>query len=296
MRSIWKGSISFGLVNIPIALFPATKEEDLKFHMLRKSDLSPINFKRVAQADGKTVEWSEIVKGYEYEKGKFVILQEEDFKRVDVEATHSIDIVDFVELDEINPMHFSKPYYIEPGRGADRAYSLLRSVLVDTGKVGIAKVVIRTKQHLAAVKPNGKLLVLELMHFDKEIAPASGITAPSDVEQGKKELEMAKALVNSMTHPWNAKEYEDEYTAKLLEVIDEKIASGGKEVPVKTKGAAAKAPSNVIDLVSILQESINKSTKGGKKANTGKVGATKENGKPKGKGKLKMMPAYKKAA
>src|SRR3989449_205578 len=164
-RAIWKGSISFGLVNIPIALYLATRREELRFRLLRKSDLSPINYKRVAEVDGKEVPWDQIVKGYEYEKGKFVIITEEDFKRVDVEATESIDIVDFVELDEIDPIYFHKPYYLEPQKGGGGAYALLRDVLAKANKTGIAKVVIKTRQHLAAVKANGKMLVLELMHF-----------------------------------------------------------------------------------------------------------------------------------
>src|SRR6266545_3046111 len=151
-RAIWKGSISFGLVNIPIALYPATRREELKFRLLRKSDLSPINYKRVAEVDGKEVPWEEIVKGYEYEKGKFVIITEEDFKRVDIEAAESIDIVDFVAVDEINPIFFHKPYYLELQKGGGGAYALLRDVLAKTNKTGIAKVVIKTRQHLAAVK------------------------------------------------------------------------------------------------------------------------------------------------
>ena len=286
MRSIWKGSISFGLVNIPIALFPATREEDLKFHMLRKSDLSPINFKRVAQADGKTVEWADIVKGYEYEKGKFVILKEDDFKRVDVEATHSIDIVDFVALEEINPMYFSKPYYVEPGKGADRAYALMKAALVESGKVGIAKVVIRTKQHLAAVKANGDLLVLELMHFEKELLDAGGVKAPEATPQGKKELQMATALIDSMTRPWDPKHYQDEYTKALLEVIDEKIAAGGKDIPLKGKEGQGKPTTNVIDLVSVLQQSINQASAGKpRKVEKGKIAKTRIKGTTKPAGR-----------
>ncbi len=149
MRAIWKGSISFGLVNIPIALYPATRREDLKFRLLREGDLSPVNYKRVAEKDGKEVPWEKIVKGYEYEKGKFVVLNEKDFQRVDLEATQTVDIQDFVDLDEIDPMFFYKPYYLEPQKGGDKAYALLRSALADGKKVGIAKVVIKTRQYLA---------------------------------------------------------------------------------------------------------------------------------------------------
>src|SRR3954464_11555096 len=169
MRAIWKGSISFSLVNIPISLYPATRREELKFKLLRNSDLSPINYKRVAEADGKEVPWEEIVKGYEYEKGKFIILKDEDFKRADIEATQSVDILEFVPLEEIDPMFFDRPYYLEPQKRGEKAYALLREALKDSGKVGIAKVVIKTRQHLAAVKPEDKSLVLELMHFSEEL-------------------------------------------------------------------------------------------------------------------------------
>ena len=153
MKAIWKGSISFGLVNIPIALYPATRTEELRFRLLRASDLSPVNYKRVAEADGKEVPWEQIVKGYEYEKGKFVVLKEEDFARVDIEATRTIDIMDFVPLEQVDPMFFSKPYYMAPEKGGDRAYVLLHDALRDSGKIGIAKVVITTREHLASVKP-----------------------------------------------------------------------------------------------------------------------------------------------
>src|SRR5438105_7056851 len=191
MRAIWKGSISFSLVNVPISLYPATRREELNFRMLRKSDLSPINYKRVAEADGKEVPWEEIVKGYEYEKGKFVILKEEDFSRVDIEATQTVDIIDFVELDEIDPMFFDKPYYLEPQKAGAKAYVLLREALKKSGKVGIAKVVIKTRQHLAAVKPMNNALVLELMHFADELLKPDLLQIPDSANNGTRELSMA---------------------------------------------------------------------------------------------------------
>src|SRR5213079_1643040 len=172
MRAIWKGSISFGLVNIPIALYPATRREELKFRLLRKSDLSPVNYRRVAEKDGKEVPWDQIVKGYEYEKGKYVVLKDEDFERVDLEATQTVDIQDFVDVDEIDPMFFYKPYYLEPQKGGDKAYVLLREALADGKKVGIAKVIIKTRQYLAGVKALKHALVLELMHFAAELSDA----------------------------------------------------------------------------------------------------------------------------
>jgi DNA end-binding protein Ku len=153
---MWNGSISFGLVSIPVALYPATRRDELSFKLLRKSDQSPVNYKRVAEVDGKEVPWDEIVKGYEYEKGKFVILKDEDFKRVDLEAAaQTIDIMDFVDMAEINPMFFQKPYYLEPQKGGDKPYALLREALQDSGKIGIAKVVIRTREHHAFWRRTG---------------------------------------------------------------------------------------------------------------------------------------------
>jgi DNA end-binding protein Ku len=254
MRAIWKGSISFGLVNIPIALYPATRKEDLRFRLLRAKDLSPVNYKRVAEADGKEVPWDEIVKGYEYEKGKFIVLKDEDFQRVDLEATQTVDIQDFVDLDEIDPMFFYKPYYLEPQKGGDKAYVLLRDALGASKKVGIAKVIIKTRQYLAGVKAKDGVLVLELMHFAEELADTGKLRVPKKVEVGKREMNMAKALIDSMSAKWNPEKYRDDYREALMEVIEEKVEAGGKEIEEKPK--PKKAPTKVIDLVSVLQKSL----------------------------------------
>ena len=266
MRAIWKGSISFSLINIPIALYPATRREELKFRLLRSSDLSPVNYKRVAEADGKEVPWDQIVKGYEYEKGKFIVLKEEDFKRVDIEATQSVDIQDFVELTEIDPIYFDKPYYLEPEKRGEKAYALLREALERSGKVGIAKVIIKTRQHLASVKPEKNLLVLELMHFAEEIIDTSELKVPANVSLATKELAMAEDLIGKMSSRWDPAKYKDDYREALLEVIHEKVESGGKEIP---KRGEAKKPTNVVDLVSVLQKSLEqagKSSGAGRKA------------------------------
>ena len=264
-RAIWKGSISFGLVNIPIALYPATRREELKFRLLRKSDLSPVNYKRVAEKDGKEVSWDQIVKGYEYEKGKYVVLKEEDFERIDLEATQTVDIQDFVDQEEIDPMFFYKPYYLEPQKGGDKAYTLLRDALKDSNKVGIAKVVIKTRQYLAGVKPEDGTLVLELMHFADELADPEKLHVPKKTEVGKREMNMAKSLIDSMSSKWNPEKYKDDYREALMEVIEEKVEAGGKEIEEKPKKAPK--PTKVIDLVSVLQKSLEQT--GGKKA-TGK--------------------------
>jgi DNA end-binding protein Ku len=254
MRAIWKGSISFGLVNIPIALHPATRKEELKFRLLRKGDLSPVNYKRVAEKDGKEVPWGQIAKGYEYEKAKYVVLKDEDFQRVDLEATQTVDIQDFVDLDEIDPIFFYKPYYLEPQKGGDKAYVLLRDSLGERGKVGIAKVVIKTRQYLAGVKPKDGALVLELMHFAEELADTSKLHIPKKVEIGKREMNMATQLIDSMSSKWNPEKYRDEYRDALMEVIEEKVEAGGKEIEEKPKKAPK--PTKVIDLVEVLQKSL----------------------------------------
>ncbi|HXT13850.1 MAG TPA: Ku protein [Candidatus Angelobacter sp.] len=259
MRAIWKGSISFSLINIPIALYPATRREELKFRLLRASDLSPVNYKRVAEADGKEVPWDQIVKGYEYEKGKFVVLKDEDFKRADIEAAQSVDIMDFVDLDKIDPIFFDRPYYLEPEKRGEKTYALLREALKQSGKVGIAKVVIKTRQHLAAVKPEKNLLVLELMHFSEEIIDTKELKIPGSPSIGSKELDLAKDLISKMSGEWQPDKYQDEYRHALMEVINKKVASGGKEVP--TRGTAKK-PTNVVDLVSVLQASLEHAGKG----------------------------------
>lgn len=270
-RAIWKGSISFGLVNIPIALYPATRREELKFRLLRKTDLSPVNYKRVAEKDGKEVPWDRIVKGYEYEKGKYVVLQDEDFQRVDIEATQTVDIQDFVELDEIDPIFFYKPYYLEPQKGGDKAYALLRDALKDSKKVGVAKVVIKTREYLAGVKPEDGALVLELMHFADELADASRLHIPTKVEVGKREMTMAKSLIDSMSSKWNPEKYKDDYREALMEVIEEKVEAGGKEIEEKPRKAPK--PTKVIDLVSVLQKSLEET--GAKRKAKGKSGAKK---------------------
>jgi DNA end-binding protein Ku len=273
MRSMWNGSISFGLVTIPVALFPGTSREELAFKQLRKTDLSPINYKRIAQADGQEVQWADIVKGYEYEKGKFVILKEEDFKRVDLEAAaQTIDIMDFVELKEINPMFFYKPYFLEPGKGGEKAYALLRESLRNSGKIGIAKVVIRTREHLAGVKAQGDALILEIMHFGEELVNADALSFPKADQAKPREIDMAKKLIDGMTTSWNPTKYEDKYKTQLMAMIEEKIQHPDAKHAVKDKN---KKPANVIDLVAVLQESLS-ATKGAKKSSNAKAATLKQ--------------------
>jgi DNA end-binding protein Ku len=254
MRAIWKGSISFGLVYIPIAVYPATKEEKLSFRQLRASDLSPIKYKKVAEADSKEVAADQIVKGFEYERGQYVVLKEEDFAKVKIESTHSIDITDFVDLGQVDPKFFYKPYFLEPQKGGEKAYALLHRALSGTGKIGVAKVVISNREHLASVKPDGLFLILELMHF------ASEILSPEELKNGpvsaitEKELKMAQSLIESMSVPWEPEKYRDEYRTAVMEMIEQKAQH--KEVAGKPTPAVR--ATNVVDLVKVLQESLNR--------------------------------------
>src|SRR5919206_3676831 len=188
MRPTWKGSISFGLVYIPIAVYPATREEKLSFRQLRKTDLSPIKYKKVAEVDMKEVPADQIVKGYEYEKGRYIIMSDEDFQKVRIESTHSIDITDFVDLNDVDPKFFYKPYFLEPQKGGEKAYALLHKALSGTGKIGVAKVVISNREYLASVKPDGLFLVLDLMHFASEILTPEALNNGSSTAITDKEL------------------------------------------------------------------------------------------------------------
>jgi len=254
MRPIWKGSISFGLVYIPVAVYPATREEKLSFRQLRSTDLSPIKYKKVAEADAKEVAADQIVKGFEYERGRYVVLKDEDFEKVRIESTHSIDITDFVEVEQIDPKFFYKPYFLEAQKGGEKAYAVLHKALSGTGKIGIAKVVISNREHLAAVKPDGLFLILELMHFASEILSAEILKNGSTTGVTDKELKMAQALIEGMSVPWEPEKYQDEYRTALLEIIEQKA----KNKQIAGKPAPAPAPTNVVDLVKVLQESLSR--------------------------------------
>jgi DNA end-binding protein Ku len=254
MRPTWKGSISFGLVYIPIAVYPATREEKISFRQLRKTDLSPIRYKKVAEADLKEVPADQIVKGFEYERGRYIVLNDEDFEKVRIESTHSIDITDFVDLEQVDPKFFYKPYFLEPQKGGEKAYALLHKALTGTGKIGIAKVVISNREYLAAVKPDGLFLILELMHFASEVLSPEELTRPSTTLHDN-ELKMAQTLIDSMSVDWQPEKYRDEYRNAVMELIEQKAKN--KQLPAPPPSVPRST--NVVDLVKVLQESINRS-------------------------------------
>ncbi|MEP6937784.1 MAG: Ku protein [Chthoniobacterales bacterium] len=269
MRSIWKGSINFGLVFIPVSVYPATREEKVSFRQLRATDLSPIRYKKVADADQKEVPSDQIVKGYEYEKGRWVTLSEEDFEKVQIESTHSVEITDFVEQAQINPKFFYKPYFLEPQKGGEKAYALLHRALTKAGKVGVAKVAIQKREYLAAVKPDGLFLILELMHFAHEVLEPESLNSAGDKEVSAKELQMANALIEAMTTEWDPTKYKDQYQAAVMKMIEDKV---NQRAPA-AKPQAARAIPNVVDMVAVLQESLQRA--GSRKRQPARNGSSK---------------------
>jgi DNA end-binding protein Ku len=261
MHSIWKGAISFGLVNIPIALFSGIKrDEDIHFNMLRKSDQSRIHNKRVAEADDKEVKWDEIVKGYEYEKGKYVVMSDEEMGSVELKSTRVMDIDSFVEIAEIDPVYFSTPYLIQAEKGGEKAYHLLAQVLEETKTAAIAKVVLRGgREHLVAVMARDKRLVADVLYFHAELQPVTLISAPEGKVQDR-ERDMARKLIESMRMEWNPDAYKDEYEKAIKDLLHRKLS--GKKISAPK--AAEKRPSNVIDLVDILRQSLDQ--KGSRKS------------------------------
>jgi len=257
-RPIWKGSISFGLVTIPVTLFSAeNREEELHFNMLDSRNHAKIKYKKVNEATGEEVPWDQIIKGYEYEDGQYVFLGDEDFKRAAVDATQTVAIEDFVARDAVKYVFFDKPYYLVPGKGGEKAYALLREVLEKTDKVGIAKVVMRTRQYLAAVIPEGDALVLDVVRYANELRSPEDVGIPEAVAKAGKikpqELAMAEQLVETMSSDWEPEKYHDEYREKLMKWIEQKVergefgpAAGGAETDDEDEPPA---PINIMDLL-----------------------------------------------
>lgn len=251
MRSLWSGAISFGLVNIPVKLYAATERQDLKFNYLHSKCHTPIRYQKFCPTCETEVAQDEVVRGFEYAKGQYVILTEADFAGVAVEATKTIDILDFVNLTEIDPVYFDKTYYLEPVKPGVKAYQLLRLALEQTGKIALARVVIRTKQMLAAIRIYQDLMAMETMFYPAEIRPVHELVKPEDVQIGSREMEMAVALINSQTTKFDPDQYENTYRKALVDLIDAKIAGD--------QGVAAAAPpekGRIIDLVAALEASL----------------------------------------
>ncbi|HEX2223575.1 MAG TPA: Ku protein [Thermoanaerobaculia bacterium] len=258
-RAIWKGSISFGLVNIPVGLYGAESRDEVHFRMLDKSNMAPVRYKRVNDETGKEVAWEDIVKGYEFADNKFVVISDQDLKRASPEATQTVDIVDFVDLEEISPIYFDKPYFLGPDKKGAKSYALLRETLKRTGKVGIAKVVIRTKQYLSAVIPQDDVLLLMLLRFGHEVRDAGDLDLPSGLGGvSERELEMAERLVEGMVDEWDPDKYRDDYRSDLMKMIEERVEAGQLEsAPEKDEDEEKRAPrGQVVDLMALLKRSV----------------------------------------
>ena len=253
MAAIWKGSLTFGLVNIPVELKTAVRADHISFRLLHKEDLSPVKYERVCAADGETVPWNEIVKGYEYDKGKFVVLTDEDFKAAALEHSKTIDILDFVKEEEIDPRYFETPYYLVPSKGGEKPYALLREAIRQTGSVGIGKIIIRQAQHLAGVKVVGDALVLEIMRFANELVDAKEFNFPERSAVRPQELQMAEQLVANLAEPFDPSRYTDDYRANLMKVIKAKMK--GRKVKLEEPEGEAQ-DSGVLDLMSRLRASL----------------------------------------
>ncbi len=293
-RAIWKGSITFGLVNIPVGLYSAETRDEIHFKLLDKKTMSPIHYKRVSEESGKEVAWEETVRGYEFSPGKYVVMSDEDLKRAAPEATQTIDIVDFVDMDEISPLYFDKPYYLGPDKKGTKAYALLREVLRRTNKVGIAKVVIRTRQYLAAVVPRDEVLTLELLRFAHELRDPSEL----DIPKGKggvsdRELDMAERLVEGMVDAWDPEKYKDDYRRDLMKMIEERVEAGQLESSPEPAPRPERRADNVVDLMALLKRSVEEG--GGAKKAPAKKGAAKKKA-PAKKTAAKKTPAKKTAS
>ncbi len=265
-RVIWKGSISFGLVHVPVALYSAEQRNELSLSMVDRRDGAPVGYKRFNKSTGKEVPWDDVTKGYEYEKGSYIVLEEEDLQAANAKATQTVDIMGFVEGAEIPFMYYSRPYVLEPINKGEKVYALLREALRKTGKVGIAKVVLRSREHLAALVAQDDLLVLELLRFQYELRDMSQFSVPkgdlNDLGVTKKELEMAERLVQDMTETWSPEQYKDEYREDVLQMIEQKVSKGG----ITSAPAASEGPksADVIDLMALLKRSVEKQGKNGK--------------------------------
>lgn len=251
-RAIWKGSLAFGLVNIPIELYSATRDHRPKFRLLHAKDEGPVRYERVCQTEGKPVGWEDLVKGYEYQKGQFVVVTKDDFKTAALEKTRTIDILDFVDPKEIDERYFETPYYLQPAKGADRSYAVLREALRQSSKLGVAKIILREAQHLAAVEAIGDALVLTMMRFADELADLDDFRFPKAEGIRPPELKMAMQLIDSLSAEWKPEKYTDEYRDNLMKVIQGKLK--GRRPRLQERETAQSA--DVVDLMARLRASL----------------------------------------
>lgn len=266
-RVIWKGAISFSLIHIPVSLYPASRSASLNFTMLDQRDFSPVGYQRVNKSSGKTVEWSDIVKGYEYQKGEYVVLSDEDFRQANVQATQTIDIQGFVDQGAIPPVYHDTPYYLAADKRGEKVYTLLREALAKSNTVAIGLIVIRTRQHVCALLPAGNTLVLNTLRYaDEVLAPEEHAPASKTLEEARvsqREFDMALRLVEDMRQPWNPASYQDSYRQDLLQRIEDKVEAGQTRVLTPAAaGTTEKRTAEVVDLTELLKRSLEQ--RGGK--------------------------------
>lgn len=255
-RPVWKGAVTFGLVSVPVSLYSATKRQaEISFRLLHAKDKAPVEYKRFCTEDGEEVPWNQIVKGYEYEKGQFVVMTDEDFDKARTESTETLEIRDFVPLDQINLAHFESPYWLEPTKAGRKAYVLLREALEESGRVGIGTFVMRQREHLAALRPAGKALMVTTLRFADEIRTADDLDIPREEKLAQKELDLAKKLVDTLAEDWKPEEYKDTYHEALRAAIEQKLE--GKEI----EAPAPRKPARVVNLMKALEESLKQGTR-----------------------------------
>jgi DNA end-binding protein Ku len=272
-RPVWNGTISFGLLNVPVQIFSGERSVDLHFRLLDSRDQKPIRYERVNSETGEEVAWKDVVRAFEYEKGNYVVIPEQELRAAAPEITETVEIEAFVERDAISPMYFEKPYFLVPGKKAEKGYVLLRETLKKTGRIGIGKVVIRTRQYLSALMPQGNALLLNLMRFPQELIEPDQFELPagklSEYRISARELEMAGQLIDSMTATWKPADYRDDFRDKLHKFVERRIAkaSGSKRRDEEEPAPAPKGDSNVVDFMALLKKSLAaKGARGGKGA------------------------------
>jgi len=292
-RAIWRGSISFGLVQIPVGLYRAESDSELHFTMLDKRDHTPVRFERKNGQTGRPLQWRDIVKGYEYQRGEYIIMTDEDFAEANVEATGGIDIMDFVDANEVDPLYYSKPYYLLPQDKGEKTYVLLRESLRKANKVGVAKIVIRTRQHLALVRVYGEALVLELLRFPHELRPMQELRFPprglKTAGISDREMAMATSLIASMSGSWDPESYRDDYHDDLVALIERKRRLGDQASAAPSKKAPAKG-ARVVDIMELLQRSVAQRASAKKKPAKSAANKAQAKGPKKAKATTKAKP------
>lgn len=262
-RALWSGAISFGLVHIPVQLYTADNSQNLNLTMVDKNDMAPVGYKRINKRTGKDVAWDDIVKAYEYEHDQYVVLSDEDLRRANVEATHTIDILSFVDGAQIPPVYYEKPYYLAPAKGGDKVYALLREALKRSGKVAVAQIVIRTKQHLAALAPMGDVIILDTLRYADELRSADQVKVPPSTRQSTgisdKELQMAVTLIEGMSEDWDPARFHDTYREDVLALVEKKVQNHQTSTLTEPEPGTEGAPqAEIIDLMALLKQSVNK--------------------------------------